>query len=301
MLSNFWHWYVIIITLVTIFACWWLLKWTKGVSNRKEGETSSTGHVWDGDLQELNNPLPRWWLQLFYLTIVFALGYLIIFPGFGNFPGLLGWSQESQYAEEMQAARKTQEAIFSKYMQLDDEALIADPEANATGRRLFANHCAMCHGSDARGARGFPNLTDNDWLYGNSFATVMQTIENGRSGAMPAIGAGFKQNEVAELVVYVQSLSGQQADTDMAASGKARFTLFCAACHGPDGSGNQALGAPRLNDSVWLYGGDPETIAETIRGGRNGHMPAHKDLLSPHQRRLIAAFVLSLGGANNAP
>jgi len=294
MLSNFWHWYVIIITVVTILGCWWLLRWTKGISNRKEGETGSTGHTWDGDLQELNNPLPRWWLQLFYATIVFALIYLAIYPGLGNFPGLLGWSQESQYAEEMQVARRHQDEVFAKYMQMDNKTLIANKQANATGHRLFVNHCAMCHGSDARGARGFPNLADNDWLYGNSFDTVMQSITDGRSGVMPPIGAGLESHEVDELVAYVRGLSGQKVDADLAASGKDHFQMLCSPCHGPGGSGNQALGAPRLNDNIWLYGGDPETIAETIRKGRNGKMPAHKDSLSPDRRRLLAAYVLSL-------
>jgi cytochrome c oxidase cbb3-type subunit 3 len=301
MLNNFWHWFVVIITVATILGCWWLLRWTKGVSNRKEGETRSTGHTWDGDLEELNNPLPRWWLILFYATIVFALAYLVVYPGLGNFPGLFGWSQENQYAEEMQVARQHQQEIFAKYMQLDDDALIANKQAVATGRRLFANHCAMCHGSDARGARGFPNLADDDWLYGGSFDTVMQTIANGRSGVMPPMGAGMSEHEIDELVAYVRSLSGQQVNAELAASGKEHFQMLCSPCHGPDGGGNQAIGAPRLNDSIWLYGGDPATIAETIRKGRNGKMPAHKDSLSPERRRLIAAYVLSLSAGDKKP
>jgi len=295
MLTSFWHWYVIIITVFTILASLWLLRWTKGVSNDDDGDgTGSTGHVWDEDLVEFNNPLPRWWLQLFYITIVFAFIYMILFGGLGNIPGVLGWSQEGQYEAEVKTATEAQEAIFARYRQMDNETLIDDAEANATGQRLFANSCAMCHGSDARGARGFPNLTDNDWLYGGSFDTVMQSIANGRTGAMPVMVGGLDDDAISDLVVFVQSMSGQKADEAMAANGKKTFDMLCVACHGPDGSGNQALGAPRLNNNIWLYGGDPETIKTTVTQGRNGNMPAHQALLSEDRRRLITAYVLSL-------
>ena len=296
MLTSFWNWYVIIITILTILACFWILQWTKGISNRdEEGDgTGTTGHVWDEDLVELNNPLPRWWLQLFYITIAFAFIYLALFGGLGNIPGVLNWSQESQYAAEMKSAAKAQEAIFSRYRQLDNDALIADAEANATGQRLFANSCAMCHGSDARGARGFPNLADHDWLYGDGFDTVMLSIASGRTGAMPVMVGGLDDRAIDDLVAYVQSMSGQQVDIDMATRGKTNFDMLCIVCHGPDGSGNQALGAPRLNDEIWLYGGESETIRKTVTAGRNGNMPAHEKLLSEDRRRLLAAYVLSL-------
>jgi cytochrome c oxidase cbb3-type subunit 3 len=295
MLTGFWNWYVIIITIFTILACLWLLRWTKGISNRdKDNRTGTTGHVWDEDLVELNNPLPRWWLQLFYITIIFAFVYMGLYGGLGNVAGYLGWTQEGQYDAEMQAATEAQEVIFARYRQMDNQTLIADAEANATGQRLFANSCAMCHGSDARGAPGFPNLADSDWLYGDSFDIVMQSISNGRVGAMPVMVGGLDDAAVSELVVYVQSMSGQKADAGMAQRGKKNFDILCVACHGLDGSGNQALGAPRLNDDIWLYGGDPTTIRATITGGRNGNMPAHKDLLTDDQRRLLTAYVLSL-------
>ena len=296
MLTSFWHWYVIIITVGTILACFWLLQWTKGISNRdEEGDgTGTTGHVWDEDLVELNNPLPKWWLQLFYGTIIFAFIYVILFGGFGNMPGVLDWSQEGQYEAEMKTASDAQETVFARYRQMDNDTLIANSEANATGQRLFANSCAMCHGSDGGGARGFPNLADNDWLYGGSFDTIMQTLENGRTGAMPVMVAGLDDKAIGELVVYVQSLAGQKADPVMAANGKKNFDMLCVACHGADGSGNQALGAPRLNDQIWLYSGDPETIRETLTKGRNGKMPVFKEALSEDQRRLITAYVLSL-------
>ena len=296
MLTSFWNWYVIIITIVTILACFWLLQWTKGVSNRdEEGDgTGTTGHVWDEDLVELNNPLPRWWLKLFYGTIVFAFIYMILFGGLGNIGGVLGWSQEGQYEAQMEAANQAQETVFAVYREMDNETLIANADANATGQRLFANNCAMCHGSDGGGARGFPNLADDDWLYGGSFDTIMQTLEIGRAGAMPVMVAGLDDKAITELVVYVQSMSGQKADPVMAANGKKNFDMLCVACHGLDGSGNQALGAPRLNDEIWLYGGEPETIRTTLTAGRNGNMPAHNDLLTQDQRRLITAYVLSL-------
>ncbi len=295
MLSSFWHWYVVIITVLTILACFWILQWTKGISNRDEdGATGTTGHVWDEDLVELNHPLPRWWLQLFYITIGYSFLYMFLYGGFGNFQGVLGWTQVGQYEAEMKAADDAQETIFARYRALDNESLINDPEANATGQRLFANSCAMCHGSDARGARGFPNLTDSDWLYGDGFDTVMHSISNGRVGIMPVMVAALDDAAINELVVYVQSMSGQKADAGMAAAGKKNFDMLCVACHGLDGSGNQALGAARLNDDIWLYGGEPATIKKTITEGRNGNMPAHKDLLSDDRRKLIAAYVLSL-------
>lgn len=295
MLTSFWHWYVVIITVFTILGSLWLLRWTKGISNRDEDNaTGSTGHVWDEDLVELNNPLPRWWLQLFYITIIFAFVYMALFGGLGNIGGYLGWSQEGQYEAEMAAATEAQEVIFARYREMDNETLIADAEANATGQRLFANSCAMCHGSDARGARGFPNLTDDDWLYGDSFDIVMQGIADGRAGVMPVLVGHLDDDAISDLVVYVQSLSGQKADEAMAANGKQTYDMFCVACHMPDGSGNQALGSPRLNDDIWLYGGEPETIRTTLTQGRNGNMPAHKDLLSEDRRRLITAYVLSL-------
>jgi len=295
MLTSFWHWYVIIITAVTILGCFWLLQWTKGISNRDEDNaTGSTGHVWDEDLIELNNPLPKWWLQLFYGTIIFSAIYLALFPGLGNVTGILGWTQEGQYATEMEIAQQKQDVIFARYMEMDNETLIADPEANATGQRLFSNNCAMCHGSDGRGARGFPNLRDDDWLYGNSFDTIMQGLENGRAGAMPVMVGGLDDAGVSNLVAYVQSMSGQKADAEMAAEGKKSFDMLCVACHMPDGSGNQALGAPNLTDNIWLYGGDPATIRETLLNGRNGNMPSFKDTLSEDRRRLLTAYVLSL-------
>ena len=298
MLNSFWNWFVIILTIGSILACWWLLMWTKGISNRPDKDVGSTGHVWDHDLVELNAPLPRWWLYLFNITIIFALIYLAFYPGLGNLPGFLGWSQAGRYQTEIGQAEAAQEAVFARFRQMDAKQLVADPEANAIGRRLFANNCAMCHGSDARGASGFPNLADNDWLYGGSFEQILTSISQGRAGVMPPMGAVLGEEGLRDVVAYVQQLSGQKSDTSLAAAGKAHFDTLCAACHGPDGKGNQLLGSPNLTDGTWLYGGNPEQITQTVNLGRNGHMPSHQSLLNEERRRFLAAYVLSLSLPN---
>ena len=294
MLNSFWNWWVIIISVGSILACWWLLHWTKGVSDRTEDGDGSTGHVWDENITELNTPLARWWLHLFNITIVFALIYLAIFPGLGNFSGFLGWTQIGQYEEEVAQATATQEAVFARFRDMDPAALMADQEARDIGGRLFGNNCAMCHGSDGRGAKGFPNLADNDWQWGGSFEQIMFTLENGRMAAMPPFVAVLGEEGVPEVVAYVQTLSGQKADAEMAAAGKARFQMICMACHGMDGTGNPALGAPNLTDDTWLYGSDPSDIEYAIRNGRNGKMPAFGNTLSEDHRRLLAAYVMGL-------
>ena len=292
MLNSFWNWFVIILTVVNILACWWLLYWTKGISGREQGKTT-TEHEWDG-LTELNNPLPRWWLHLFNITIVMAIVYLVLYPGLGNVAGVLGWTQLTQYNDELVAAQATEQAVFGRFSDMTPEALVADAEAGEIGRRLFGNNCAMCHGSDARGAPGFPNLTDDDWLYGNSHDQILTSITNGRVGTMPALGAALGEDGVHEVVAYVQQLSGQDVDDTLATAGKTRFDMLCMACHGLDGKGNQALGAPNLTNGIWLYGGSAETIAETINNGRAGNMPAHKTLLNEQRRRVLAAYVKGL-------
>ena len=294
MLNSFWNWFVIIISVVSILGCWWLLHWTKGVSDRSGDEAGSTGHVWDEDLKELNTPLPRWWLHLFNITIIFALVYLALFPGLGNFAGVLGWTQEKQYEEEMAAATAAQESVFARFREMDAEALQADAAAMETAGRLFRQNCAMCHGSDGRGATGFPNLADGDWQWGGSHEQIMFTLQNGRVAAMPSWEAPLGEDGVKEVVAYVQQISGQEADAQLASAGQARFQMFCSACHGMDGTGNQALGAPNLTDDVWLYGSDAQTIEYALRNGRNGQMPAFGESLSEERRKLLAAYVKSL-------
>jgi cytochrome c oxidase cbb3-type subunit 3 len=297
MLNSFWNWFVIIISIGSILACWWLLHWTKGVSDRSGDDVGSTGHVWDEDLRELNTPLPRWWLHLFNITIIFALVYLALFPGLGNFAGVLGWTQEKQYQEEMAAATAAQESVFARFRDMDAAALRADAAAMETAGRLFRQNCAMCHGSDGRGAKGFPNLADGDWQWGGTYEQIMMTLRNGRVAAMPPLAAALGDDGVKEVVAYVQQLSGQEADAQLASAGQTRFQTICMACHGMDGKGNQALGAPNLTDGIWLYGDDAETIEYAVRNGRNGQMPAFGETLSEERRKLLAAYVQGLSGS----
>jgi len=297
MLSAFWNWFVIILTVGSVLGCWWLLNWTKGISGREGNEVGSTGHVWDNDLEELNNPLPRWWLYLFHITIVFSIVYLALFPGLGNVKGVLGWTQLEQYEGEMAVANAAKQNVYAVYETMSPQQLLASEEALGIGRRVFANNCAMCHGSDARGAQGFPNLTDDEWLYGSDFDTILTSITQGRNGNMPPLAAALGDN-LPNVVAYVQSLSGQSVDTAMAEAGKPLFEGICSACHGLDGTGNQAMGAPNLANDSWLYGGDAETITQTLTHGRQGAMPAHADILDKDQRRLVAAYVMSLSQGN---
>lgn len=296
MLNSFWNWFVIIITVGSILACWWLLHWTKGVSDRKDDDDGSTGHVWDENIRELNTPLPRWWLHLFNITIVFALAYLVLFPGLGNFAGVSNWTQVEQYNAEVAAAEQAQEVIFARFMDMDADALMADAEAMETAGRLFGNNCAMCHGSDGRGAKGFPNLADSDWQWGGSHADIMTSINAGRMAVMPPHDAILGEEGITQMVAYVQQLSGQKADAELAAAGKSQF-MVCAACHGMEGKGNPLLGSPNLTDDIWLYGGNPNDIEYTLLNGRNGVMPAFESQLSEMHRKLLAAYVKSLSGS----
>jgi cytochrome c oxidase cbb3-type subunit 3 len=294
--SSFWNWYIIIPTLGGILACFLLVRWLSAGGVVKSGEKAeSMGHVWDENLEELNNPLPSWWLKLFYITMVFGLCYLALYPGLGSFPGLLGWSSAGQYEREIDLADASYGPLFTKYRAMPIIAVAADPEAHKMGERLFVNYCSVCHGSDARGARGFPNLRDNDWLYGGSPEQIEQTILNGRNGAMPAWQDALGGDQgVADTVQYVLSLSGRNVDQAAAARGKEKFQTFCVACHGADGKGNQMVGAPNLTDNLWLYGGSEKIVTETISKGRNGKMPAHKDFLGEDKVHLLAAYVYSL-------
>jgi cytochrome c oxidase cbb3-type subunit III len=289
--------FVTVMVLANIGAALWLIWWTaRGSGNVSPQETT---HVWDDDLTEYNNPLPRWWLWMFLLSIAFGLGYLIVFPGLGNFPGLAHWTEVSQYQQEDQAARRLLEQRFAAFNGKSLTELSRDPAAMSTGKNLFALNCSACHGSDARGAKGFPNLTDQDWLWGGGEQTIYQTIAQGRDGLMPAWGPVLGHDGVENVMAYVLSLSGRRpGDADVSAqtlaAGKAVFTTMCAACHGADGTGNQAVGGPNLTDKIWLYGGSVKDIRETITNGRSNHMPAHLERLGDTKVRLLAAYVLSL-------
>jgi len=293
-MSSFWSWWITIISVGNILACYWLIKWA---SKPRPGEAATgdvTGHKWDENLEEYNNPLPRWWLWMFYGTIIFALAYLALYPGLGNWQGYLGWSSTGQYQKEMEQAKQKYDPIFAAFASKPIEELARDPAALKVGERLFLNYCASCHGSTATGAPGFPNLTDNDWLWGGDPEAIKTTILDGRTGAMPAWGDALGPDGVDKVAEYVLSLSGRQHDAEKAAAGKEIFQNMCAACHGPDGKGNPAMGAPNLTDNVWLYGGSPGAIRQTIAKGRNGRMPAHRDFLGENKVHVLAAYVYSL-------
>lgn len=290
-----WSLFVVVIVAINIVGCVWLM-WA--TARRRPGQDSeTTGHTWDGDLAEYNNPLPRWWLWLFGLSILFALVYLALYPGLGNWQGLLGWSQQKQWQQQVDEAEQAAAPLFARFAALDTAGLRKDEAAMRVARNLFANHCAMCHGSDARGAVGFPNLTNSDWQWGSTEQDIHATIAQGRTGVMPAWGEAFGAQGVEEVVAYVQSLSGMPAPAATAAAGAARYQVFCIACHGPDGTGQQLLGAPNLTDEVWVYGGTAEAIRQTIVHGRNNQMPAHLELLGEQRVRLLTAHVLNLASA----
>jgi cytochrome c oxidase cbb3-type subunit 3 len=291
-------WFIIIVTLLNIAGCVWLLV-ANGRAADPAGTPKDTGHVWDGDLQEFNNPLPRWWFWLFILSVIFALAYMALYPGLGAYRGVLGWTQQEQHAAEVARATAAQQDRYARYAALDLPALAADPEAMGTARNLYANYCAGCHGSDARGGPGFPNLTDRDWLWGGEPDTVLATVAGGRIGAMPGWEAALGgEAGVREVTAYVRSLSGATADAALLAAGQAKYATYCIACHGPEATGNPALGAPNLRDDTWLYGGDEAAVQASIAKGRQGQMPAHEGLLGPDRVRLLAAYVLRLSSGD---
>lgn len=290
-----WTLFVVVLVAINILGSVWLM-WVTA-SRRPGQETETTGHTWDGDLAELNSPLPRWWLWLFAGSIVFALVYLLLYPGLGGWQGLLGWSQQRQWQQQEAAAERAMAPLFERFAGMSMAQLRADEDASRIARNLFANHCAMCHGSDARGAVGFPDLTNGDWQWGGSAEAVYTTIAQGRTGVMPPWGEALGPQGVEEVVAYVQSLSGQAVPAATAQAGAARYQVYCQACHGADGAGQAALGAPNLGDDVWVYGGDAAAIGATVSRGRNNQMPAHLELLGEQRVRLLVAHVLNLAPA----
>lgn len=292
-MSGFWSGYVIILTLLNVAFCFWIIRYANKNTTGEGGAGEVTGHTWDDDLQELNNPLPRWWLGMFYISIAFSLIYFVVYPGMGNFEGISKWTQTGQYDEEIKQAEKTYGPIFAKYAATPIAELAKDGTATAAGQRLFINYCATCHGSNAKGAAGFPNLTDKDWLYGGDAEAIKASILNGRNGVMPPMGAALG-DDVDNVVAYVESLSGRKVDAAKASAGKAKYEMFCAACHQASGKGNPALGAPNLTDNIWLYGGSTGVIKSTIMNGRTGLMPPHKEFLGEDKAHLLAAYIYSL-------
>ena len=296
--SEFWHWYIAILTVLSILACVWLIRWmTSGFE--KTDEVESTGHVWDGDLTELNNPLPRWWLGLFYITLAFSGFYLLLYPGLGKFEGLLNWTSTGQYEDEVMRVESEVGPLFAEYQKTPILELINDRDALKIGERLYLNYCSTCHGSDARGARGFPNLRDTAWQWGGDPESIKTTLLNGRIAAMPSWEAPLGgESGVNEVTQYLLRLSGRATIDELADQGKAKYDIFCVACHGPEGKGNPALGAPNLTDDVWLYGGSITRINESLIKGRNGQMPAFGEFLGEAKVHLLTAYVYGLSQEN---
>ena len=302
--SSFWDYYIAIVTVVSILACGVLLvmQSKRRVSaGTAESHDQTTGHTWDEDLGEYNNPLPRWWMWLFWITIVFGLVYLVLYPGLGSYAGILKWTQVGQLKEETARHDEKFGPIFERYAKTDVLELAKDPAALAIGQKLFLNNCAQCHASDGAGSTGFPNLTDVAWLWGGTPAAIQTTIAEGRLGIMPPWGPVLGEQGVKDAAQYVMSLSGLTHDSIRAARGKEIFAKTCVACHGPEGKGNTAMGAPDLTDKDWLHGSAESQIIETISKGRTDKMPAHKDILSPAKIHLLTAYVYSLSHGETGP
>ncbi len=298
-INNFWSVYVAAITLIGIFGCLLLLILVARKKVVSAGD-NTTGHVWDEDLRELNNPMPKWWMGLFVITVVFGLAYLAAYPGLGGFGGKLDWSQTGAYEKEMAKAKADLEPMYAKFTSMPTEEMAKDPQAMAIGERLFMNNCAQCHGSDARGSKSFPNLADGDWLHGGTPDKIKETITNGRIGVMPPMAAAVgTADDVRNVAHYVLSLSGSPHDAVKASQGKSKF-VACAACHGMDGKGNTAMGAPNLTDDIWLHGWGEAAIVNIVNNGKHNEMPAQKEKLTEAQIAVLASYVWSLSNTQDA-
>ncbi len=289
-LNGFFSAWVIVLTLATFVIITWLL-----FGNRKRHpiDTKTTGHEYDG-IEEWDNPLPGWWFAMFVITIVWGLGYLVVYPGFGNFPGVLGWTSQEQHEVEVATAEEKYRAARDAYLAMSIEEVAADPKAHKMGMRIYGNNCSQCHGLDAAGALGFPSLVDNDWIYGGEPATIKHTIVNGRRAAMPAWEAILGEDGINEATAYLLALNGRDAEPAMVEAGEKHYQTYCIACHGPDAKGNPMLGAPNLTNGIWLYGGSAEQIATSLRGGRNGQMPAFGNTLTEDKIHLVTAYIYGL-------
>jgi cytochrome c oxidase cbb3-type subunit 3 len=292
--SSFWPIFITVISVGGVIGCALLLWLTSKIKATSPNGDNTNGHVWDENLREMNNPLPRWWVWMFVITIVFSLFYFAAYPAIGTYAGKLGWTQVKQYEQEMEAANKTIAPLYAKFAAMPVEALATNPEAQAIGERMFMNNCAQCHGSDAHGSRGFPNLTDKDWIHGGSPEKIAETLTNGRVGMMPPMAAAVgSADDVKNVANYVLSLSNSSHDATRAAAGKEKFAI-CAACHGADGTGNQSIGAPNLADNIWLHGAGEEAIIKRINEGKVNQMPAQGTKFTPEQIHVLAAYVWGL-------
>jgi len=290
-----WSIYIAVITVVSIAACLLLLFSMSSRPASADGQVGTTGHVWDEDIVERNNPLPRWWLWLFVITVIFSVVYLVLYPGLGNYAGKYGWSSQGQYLEEQAQATAVYGPVMDKFLKQDIKLVAVNPEARQMGQRLFLTYCAQCHGSDAGGSRGFPSLKDGDWLYGGEPEAIRTSILEGRNGMMPPMGAAVGgESEVRDVMHYVFRLGGRTFDGIRATRGKDKFNSLCAACHTDKGTGNPQIGAPNLVDDIWLHGASDAAIMESITKGRSGAMPAHKGFLDKGKVHLLTAYVYGL-------
>lgn len=290
-MTSFWSYWVIILTTITIVGITWIL-----FANRKTTPNNSdntTGHEYDG-IKELDNPLPAWWFYMFLITIIWSVGYLVVYPGMGNYPGLIGWTQIGQHDDEVAKADAKFREMRDRYLALPIEEIAQDPVVRKMGQRMFGNNCAQCHGADAKGRYGFPNLTDDDWAFGGTPEHIKVSIAKGRQAAMPAWGAIIGENGITDVTAYVFSLNGREAKPESVAAGEKVFQTYCVACHGGEGKGNIAMGAPNLTNGIWLYGGSESQIAHSLRAGRNGIMPAQEDTLSEDKIHILTAYVYGL-------
>lgn len=294
-MSTFWSLWIIVLTLACLALVTWVLFANRKVAARDddEPENRTTGHVYDG-IEEYDNPLPKWWFQLFVGTLIYSALYLLWYPGLGAFKGLGGWTSVNQLERENAKAEAEHGDMFAEYLATPIAELAQDNSAMKMGARLFANNCAVCHGADGGGAFGFPDLTDNDWLYGGDPQTIKETLVQGRNGNMPPWGSIIGEAGVVAVSEYVLSLSGAAHDGGLAERGATVYRQNCAACHGGDATGNQALGAPNLTDEIWLYAGTREAIQHAVRSGRANVMPMQKDKLQDGKIHILAAYVYSL-------
>jgi cytochrome c oxidase cbb3-type subunit 3 len=290
-MTSFWSNWVIILTTITLVGITWILLANRKTTDRETDKT--TGHVYDG-IEELDNPLPAWWFYMFVITIVWGIGYLIVYPGMGNFTGTLGWTSIGQHEARVAKADETFREMRDKYLALPIEEIAADPVVRKMGQRMFGNNCAQCHGADAKGRYGFPNLTDGDWIFGGTPEAIKTSITQGRQAAMPAWGTIVGDEGVSDVTAYVLTLNGREEEGGSASEGEKVYQTYCVACHGPEAKGNPALGAPNLTNGIWLYGGKVTEIAHSVRAGRNGVMPAHKSMLEEDKIHIITAYVYGL-------
>lgn len=298
--NDFWGYYIATVALGGIVWCLWLLfSQRKWLISKQPGVVKDTGHVWDGDLRELNNPVPRWWTFMYIIMCIVGLGYLVLYPGLGAYQGVLGYTTALEVKDDQAKLNEEVRPVYARFATMDIPSIAADPDARVIGQRLFLNNCAQCHGSDARGAMSFPNLVQGDSMYGRTPEALQISIAKGRNGVMPPMRANIDPKLAGDIAQYVRAMSGLAHDQIRVIPGKREYLNNCVACHGVDGKGNKALGAPNLTDDVWLYGSSGTTIVDTILNGRNNRMPAQEHVLTPEQIRLLSAWVWGLSGGKD--